>query len=174
MRSIRRSIVGVSLAVAVILGAAGTASAHPKQLAETKRALRPFHSVQYAKNHGFGLVTDVNGVSCIDDPAGTGNMGYHYANATLLTDGKIDRLHPEAVLYERRNHRLHLTAIEYIVIVDQWGANKPPPVLYGQEFMKVDAPNRFGLPAFYMLHVWLWKNNPLGLFNPYNPRVHCP
>lgn len=40
--------------------------------------------------------------------------------------------------------------------------------------MLVDAPNRFGLPAFYMLHVWFWKTNPLGMFNPYNPRVHCP
>ena len=127
----------------------------------------------YAQRHGFGLVTDVNGVSCIDDPAGTGNMGYHYANPTLLGDGKIDPFHPEAVLYEHKHDGLRLTAIEYIVIAEQWTGHKPPR-LFGQEFMLVDAPNRFGLPAFYMLHVWLWKANPLGLFNPYNPRVHCP
>ena len=115
----------------------------------------------------------MNGVSCIDDPAGTGNMGYHYANPTLLGDGKIDPFHPEAVLYERKHDGFRLTAIEYIVIAQQWTGHKPPR-LFGQEFMLVDAPNRFGLPAFYMLHVWLWKANPLGLFNPYNPRVHCP
>ena len=173
MRSIRKPLVGISLAVAVVLGSVGAASAHPRQLAAVKQSLRPFHSVKYAQKQGFGLVTDVNGVSCIDDPAGTGNMGYHYANPNLIGDGQIDRFHPEAFLYEHRNHRLQLTAIEYIVIADQWKGSKPPQ-LYGQDFMLVDTPNRFDLPAFYMMHVWLWKSNPLGLFNPYNPRVHCP
>jgi hypothetical protein len=26
------------------------------------------------------------------------------------------------------------------------------------------AGNRYGLPAFYELHAWLWKDNPIGLF----------
>jgi len=173
MRAIRKAVLGVGLTAALVLGSVGSASAHPRQLAEVKESLHRFHNVKYARHHGFGLVTDVNGVSCIDDPAGTGNMGYHYANPTLLGDGKIDRFHPEAVLYERRNGDLHLTAIEYIVIADQW-KRATPPKLFGQDFMLVNAPNRFGLPDFYMLHVWLWKSNPLGLFNPYNPRVHCP
>ncbi len=34
--------------------------------------------------------------------------------------------------------------------------------------------NRYGLPAFYQLHVWLWKRNPNGLFNDWNPTVRCP
>ena len=175
MRSIRKAVFGVGLAVALVIGVADAASAHSHggQLEKVKDSLHRFHSVEYAQRHGFGLVTDVNGVSCIDDPAGTGNMGYHYANPDLLGDGKIDRFHPEAVLYERRNHGLRLTAIEYIVIADQWKGHKPPK-LFGEEFMLVDAPNRFGLPAFYMLHVWLWKANPLGLFNPYNPRGPLP
>lgn len=25
----------------------------------------------------------------------------------------------------------------------------------------------------YDLHVWLWKQNPAGLFNPTNPSVKC-
>jgi hypothetical protein len=25
-----------------------------------------------------------------------------------------------------------------------------------------EGPNRFGLPAFYTLHVWAWKDNPPG------------
>jgi hypothetical protein len=33
--------------------------------------------------------------------------------------------------------------------------------------------NRFGLPAFYTLHVWAWKNNPNGTFTNWNPTVSC-
>jgi hypothetical protein len=36
------------------------------------------------------------------------------------------------------------------------------------------APNRFGLPAFYSLHVWVWKHSPAGMFAMWNPTVHCP
>jgi hypothetical protein len=32
----------------------------------------------------------------------------------------------------------------------------------------------YGLPPFYELHAWLWKFNPHGFFNDWNPRVHCP
>ena len=34
--------------------------------------------------------------------------------------------------------------------------------------------NRFGLPAFYSLHAWIWKFNPSGTFAMWNPQVHCP
>ena len=37
----------------------------------------------------------------------------------------------------------------------------------------VESPNRFGLPAFYELHVWAWKNNPSGMFYEWNPHVSC-
>jgi hypothetical protein len=173
MRSIRKPLIGLGLAVGIILGGVSPASAHPRQLAAVKDSLERFHSVGYATRQGFGLVIDVNGVSCINDPAGTGNMGYHYANGALLMDGKIDPFHPEAVLYERRDGDLRLTAIEYIILAQDWGKRQPPE-LFGEDFMFVDSPNRFGLPPFYMLHAWLWKSNPLGLFNPYNPLVHCP
>ncbi len=33
--------------------------------------------------------------------------------------------------------------------------------------------NRFGLPAFYSLHAWIWKHNPSGTFEPWNPQVQC-
>jgi len=31
----------------------------------------------------------------------------------------------------------------------------------------------FGLPAFYALHVWAWKDNPNGTFVNWNPAVSC-
>jgi hypothetical protein len=173
MRSLRKPIAAITVVVAALAGVVGAASAHPNQLEAVKRSLVRFHSVSFAKRNGFALVTDVNGVSCIDGPRGQGNMGYHYANGALLTDGKIDRFHPEAALYESTDDGLRLTAIEYIVLKADWKRSRPPE-LFGEGFMLVRAGNRFGLPAFYMLHVWLWKDNPSGLFNPFNPRVSCP
>ena len=39
----------------------------------------------------------------------------------------------------------------------------------GQLFHLFESPNRFGLPAFYTLHVWAWKDNPNGTFTNWNP-----
>ena len=38
----------------------------------------------------------------------------------------------------------------------------------------VKAVNRYGVPPFYELHLWLWKHNPGSLFDDWNPRVECP
>ena len=43
----------------------------------------------------------------------------------------------------------------------------------GQLFHLFESPNRFGLPAFYTLHVWAWKENPNGAFINWNPNVSC-
>ena len=43
----------------------------------------------------------------------------------------------------------------------------------GQIFHYFEAPNRFGLPAFYTLHVWAWKQNPKGAFVNWHPKVSC-
>jgi len=45
--------------------------------------------------------------------------------------------------------------------------------LYGHRFNITYPPNRYGLPAFYSLHAWIWKYNPAGLFAMWNPGVHC-
>jgi hypothetical protein len=46
-------------------------------------------------------------------------------------------------------------------------------MLFGQMFQLTDAPNRYGLPPFYSLHAWIWKDNPAGTFEMWNPNVHC-
>jgi hypothetical protein len=46
-------------------------------------------------------------------------------------------------------------------------------MLFGHEFNFTDAPNRYGLPLFYSLHAWVWKDNPVGTFEMWNPSVHC-
>lgn len=39
--------------------------------------------------------------------------------------------------------------------------------------MLVASGNRYGIPAFYELHAWIWKWNPRGLFDDWNSRVTC-
>ena len=69
---------------------------------------------------------------------------------------------------------MSLVALEYVVIQSVWdGAHSGVPELFGQKFMLTPAGNRFGLPAFYSLHAWIWKHNPKGTFEAWNPQVHC-
>ena len=103
-------------------------------------------------------------------------MGIHYGNETELGNATLDPDHPELIIYEQRGSRLRLVGVEFLVTKDAWEAagNTTPPVLLGQAFQFVNAPNRYGLPAFYELHVWLWKRNPLGVYAPTNPNLKCP
>jgi hypothetical protein len=81
---------------------------------------------------------------------------------------------PEALIYEPRGGKLELVDVEYIVIAAAWdAANKTPPTLMGQLFHYNPSPNRYGIPAFYALHVWAWRPNPDGVFADWNPRVSC-
>ena len=120
-------------------------------------------------------VVDLTGISCIEDPQGTGAMGIHYLDAANLFDGTIDQLAPEALIYEPgEGGSLALVAAEYLVIADAWDtAHAAPPILYGRRFTRVAAGNRYGLPDFYELHVWHEKANPTGIFNDWNPTVSC-
>ena len=68
MRSIRKPLVGLGLAVGIILGGVSPAFAHPRQLAAVKDSLERFQHVSYAKKQGFGLVIDVNGVRRLAQP----------------------------------------------------------------------------------------------------------
>ena len=37
----------------------------------------------------------------------------------------------------------------------------------------IESPNRYGLPAFYTLHVWAWKESSTGPFVNWHPTVSC-
>ncbi len=101
-------------------------------------------------------------------------MGIHYVNGDLVGDGKLDVSRPEALMYEPRNGKLELVGVEYIVLAAAWDlAYKTPPTLVGQLFHYTPSPNRYGIPAFYALHVWAWRHNPHGVFMDWNPRVSC-
>jgi hypothetical protein len=104
-----------------------------------------------------------------------GAMGLHYVNFPLVLDGELDPARPEIVIYEPTpSGRLKLTGADYLVLADAWHAkHQGPPQLMGQLLHLFESPNRFGLPAFYTLHVWAWKDNPNGAFVNWHPKVSC-
>jgi hypothetical protein len=62
----------------------------------------------------------------------------------------------------------------YVVLQDAWNGagHDAPPTLMVQQFKLTT--NFFDVPPFYALHIWLWKENPAGMFASYNPNVACP
>ena len=164
----------VRLLAAALLAAAALAApaqAAPSDLAAARAATAGYHD---GSHPGYGLLTDAAGIACIDNPAG--GMGIHYVNGDLVGDGKVDASRPDVLVYEPRpDGTERLVAAEYVVFQDAWDAHHDdPPELFGREFELLDASNRYGLPPFYELHAWLWKHNPSGFFEDWNPRVVCP
>ena len=122
-----------------------------------------------AQSEGYALM-----FGCVSGPD-TGAMGLHYVNLALVGDGELDVARPEIVIYEPLpNGRLRLTGADYLVFSSDWHAsNAATPELGGQLLHLFESPNRFGLPAFYTLHVWAWKDNPSGAFSNWHPNVSC-
>jgi hypothetical protein len=151
---------------AVLVPGAATA---PASLAEAvRRATHAYHDVAAARAAGYAPF-----LGCVSGSQ-EGAMGTHFVNGDLVGDGVLDPARPEALMYEARNGRLRLLGVEYIVLADAWDAsNATPPTLLGQSFHYTGSPNRYGIPAFYALHVWAWKPNPHGMFVDWNPHVSC-
>ena len=173
LRRLLAPVLAAALLCAIATPAAA-AECHPG-LARVKHATAGYHHVAVAEKAGYARLVDIDGVACIDMP-GMGAMGIHYASGSLVGDGKINPLTPEAVVYEPgRAGRLRLVAVEYVVLQQAWDADhRHPPALFGHRFDFTASPNRYGLPAFYSLHAWVWKHNPAGTFAMWNPRVNCP
>ncbi len=82
----------------------------------------------------------------------------------------MDITKPEALVYEldAQGDITGLVAHEYIVPIDAWTSSTPPQ-LFGMDFHKHPT-----LPL-WVLHAWLWKDNPTGIFQDWNPAVRqCP
>ena len=130
-------------------------------LAEKVREVNArFVDANQALAEGYAPIPCVSGIE-------GGAMGIHYVNGTLIDDKVLDIGKPEAIMYEPRpDGSLELIAVEYIT-------PEGPAALEGQLLSFVKAPNRYGLPDFYELHVWAWRANPTGTFADMNPDVSC-
>jgi hypothetical protein len=136
-------------------------SAVNQDLATLRQVTAAFHRFDQAAAAGWSAQI----TPCMESPEG--GMGFHYGNVALI-DGTARVDQPELLLYEpESNGRLRLVAVEYIIPYTFHSRDAAPPVLFGQEFQQVDAFQLWGL------HAWVWKNNPSGMFAPWNPEVSC-
>jgi len=145
----------------------------PRLLHDVRRATQRFTDINVALAHNYVKFPDLAG-DCVAQP-GQGGMGIHYLNASLL-DAELDPFKPEMLVYRQNRHGRHeLVALEYVVFAPVWDALHPqPPSLFGHPFHLVRTPNRYGTSMpLYELHLWLYEHNPNGLFNDWNPNVHC-
>jgi hypothetical protein len=134
-----------------------------------REATARFKDVSVAEAEGYALQ-----FGCVSgDDAGA--MGLHYVNPTLVNSGVLDPARPQIVIYEPTpDGGRRLIGADFLVVADAWNAtHSGPPELMGQFFHLFTSPNRFGLPAFYTLHVWAWKENPKGAFVNWHPNVSC-
>ncbi len=134
-----------------------------------REATERFRDVKVAEAEGYALK-----FGCVSG-GDYGAMGLHYVNFPLVLDGVLDPARPEIVIYEPLpNGRLRLVGADFLVLASDWDAKNPsPPELMGQLLHLFESPNRFGLPNFYTLHVWAWKDNPTGTFANWHANVSC-
>jgi hypothetical protein len=76
---------------------------------------------------------------------------------------------------------MQLVAIENVVFAAGWRAagNTTPPAYAGNEYVHmIDDPatpadEAHGFEEHYELHAWVVRDNPNGVFAPFNPSVTC-
>jgi hypothetical protein len=162
----------VLLALQLPVVAAKAGSPEDSPLVEKVRiATAPFKDINVAIAHGW-----VPATPCVSGPD-TGAMGVHFVLPARIGGGVPNAEQPQALIYEpMANGAMRLVGVEFIVLADAWASNNPGggvPALDGNLMNYIGAPNRYGLPAFYELHVWAWEHNPKGSFADWNTLVTC-
>jgi hypothetical protein len=162
-------VVGMLAAVARLDGAAAADNlpALPPELEEVRVALEKYRDPVAAVHDGY-----FSTLGCVHYADGA--MGVHFLNLGLM--GPVpDPMAPQILVYEPDDDgRLHLVAAEWFVPLATGVEGRPE--LFGQPF---DGPMAGHVPLMpkelhhYDLHVWLFKENPEGLFHTTNPDVTC-
>ena len=185
-----------ALALALVFShPAKTASPEP-DLGTVRAATERFRDVKVALAEGY--VRDPSDMcdtaTNMGRPASLGSMGIHYFRPDLLgikgppnprVNGNgthTDFTKPSILIYEpQADGSLALVAVENLVFRLAWreAGHIAPPAFHGVSYdlmednpaTKVDEAHMF--EPHYDRHVWLFRDNPNGVFAQYNPKVSC-
>lgn len=165
-------------------------------LEEVRRATERFRDVNVAIAEGY--IRDpfdlCDTAEMMGKPASLGAMGIHYARPDLLgitappsprvtgSGTHTDFRRPSILIYEpQEDGSLELVAVENLVFADAWHAagHTERPSFHGVPYdsmaddpaTDVDEAHMFA--PHYDRHVWLYRDNPNGMFVPFNPQVSC-
>ena len=130
----------------------------------------------------------------IGRPATDGAMGVHYIRMDLIgvsgppnprisgTGTHIDFTKPAILLYEpQADGSLELVGVENLVFKSAWAAagNRNPPVFQGAVWDSMEDDPTTPIDEGHMFtphydrHVWLYRENPKGMFAQFNANVSC-
>jgi len=149
----------------------------PPELTAVRTALDRFQDPIVALREGY-----FSTMGCLVFPGGAsegqmaylpGGMGVHFLNTAYIAP-MLDPEKPQVLLYEWAGDRLRLTGAEWFVPV---AVSPEAPSIFGHTLEGPMEGHEPILPAdlhHWDLHVWLWKENPNGLFHPTNSTVTCP
>ena len=199
MNTILRATV---VATAAVLGVSGNSaiadSPGPGEptLAEVRAATERFQDVKVALAEGF--IRDPSEMCETADmmgrPASAGAMGVHYFRPDLLgitgppgprvngTGTHTDFRAPSVLIYEpQADGSMQLVAVENLVFKASWAAagHASPPTFHGIAYDDMtDDPTTaldeaHSFEPHYDRHVWVYRENPAGVFVPFNPAVSC-
>jgi hypothetical protein len=148
------------------------------ELTTARAALEKYQDPIVAIRDGF-----FSTVACIDFPHGAvdgpityppGAMGVHFLN-TANIGPQLDPAKPQVLIYEPgATGKLKLVAAEWFMPAQVAGGKAP--AIFGQTLVGPMAGHAPIMPAeltHYDLHVWLWKDNPKGVFTSTNAAVKC-
>jgi hypothetical protein len=148
------------------------------ELAKVRSALDKYRDPVVAVHDGYfstlGCVEYPVAGAAGEVPYPVGGMGVHFFNVSLIGP-ELDPMKPQVLVYEPKGDKLVLAAAEWFVPLAT--GVKERPTLFGRPF---DGPMEGHHPLMpssmnhYDLHVWLWKENPAGMFSPTNPSLKCP
>lgn len=163
------AVIPFAAAVPLVAMAAQASSSQRPQppsplVEEVRAATERFRDIRVAMHEGWVAATP-----CVSGP-NEGAMGVHFVQPSRIGDHVLKADEPEALIYEpQRNGSLRLVGVEFISLA----SDGPAPSLEGHLLNYVGDPNRYGLPAFYEMHVWAWEDNPKGSFADWNTNVSC-
>ena len=122
------------------------------ELQQARAATARYRDIKNAIKDGYSNIN-------VDVP----NMGHHFMNMGLV-DGTFDMRKPEILVYNGLDTgNPELVAVEYAVPL----ADPLPEGFTGS----ADVWNSDSGFPFWLVHAWVWKYNPAGVFNWTNPDV---
>lgn len=165
------AVVAAAAIASVAVAVTNAGASPPDELQAVKAATARYHSFEQAEQNGYTIA----GEPCVATPLGA--MGIHAVNPALVEDPDIDPLRPEVLLYlPDADGKLRLVGVEYLRADEDGdlGTDADRPTVLGQPFDGPMPGHNPTMPVHYDLHVWLWADNPAGLFAIGNPTLACP
>ena len=180
----------------------GCSAAGEPSLEQVRQAAERYRDVRVAIAEGYTTDNKCVTAEMLGIPAEQSAMGLHYVRRDLLglpakpagpvaggvparvagTGTHTDFAKPAMLIYEpQADGRLELVAVENLAFKKAWEAagNKKPPSFRGNPYLLLtDDPatpldEAHGFEPHYELHAWVIRDNPLGMFAPFNPQVTC-